>query len=151
MQNDVEGSEGAAFGELQQIAERMLEILELADAELSLLITDDERMREINLQHRAIDAPTDVLSFPQFEPEPGSVLSVKHLQGELLGDIVLSIDTTTRQATERGVPALEEAGFLLAHGLLHLLGYDHATPEEDAIMTALTRELVDHERTLRAE
>jgi probable rRNA maturation factor len=49
------------------------------------------------------------------------------------------------------VPALEEAGFLLAHGLLHLLGYDHATPEEDAIMTARTRELVDHERTLRAE
>lgn len=119
----------------------MLTHLGLDDSELSIVLVDDARIRVLNREHRDKDKPTDVLSFPQNEfvrperPKRGAHLAV-------LGDVVISIDTAERQAAGRKRALLEEVRFLLAHGLLHLLGYDHAAPAEKKRMSARTRELV---------
>jgi probable rRNA maturation factor len=114
----------------------MLASLGLEDAELSVLLTDDRRIQELNREHRDKDKPTDVLSFPLDEDEdsPDSP--------RLLGDVVISLDTAERQAHGRGRPLAEEVRFLLAHGILHLIGHDHAEPEEKRVMVAATRRLV---------
>ena len=102
------------------------------DAEISLTLTDDESIREINREHRGIDKPTDVLSFPMLEfdgdcydveEEPDSGLVV-------LGDIVISMERAAAQAEEYGHGLKREAAFLTAHSMLHLLGYDHVDDEE---------------------
>jgi probable rRNA maturation factor len=117
------------------MAEQMLRALELGDAELSVLITDDERIRTLNREHRGKDRPTDVLSFPM-DPDAASA------PGRLLGDVVISLDTALRQARGRRRDLVAELRFLLAHGLLHLLGYDHATASEKKRMVKATRRLV---------
>src|SRR5687768_13034328 len=98
----------------------MLRTLELPAAELSLLLTDDAGIRILNREHRKKDKATDVLAFPMAE---GAL--DRH---GLLGDVVISLETAQRQADARHRPLIEEVRFLLAHGLLHLVGYDHATP-----------------------
>lgn len=114
----------------------MLESLGLGDAELSILLCDDETIRELNLQYRKKNKATDVLAFPMQEgPGPQA------LPG-LLGDVVISLPTATRQAAEHDRPIIEEVTFLLAHGLLHLLGYDHATQGEERDMKARTEDLM---------
>ena len=122
--------------ELAWRAEAMLEALGTPDAELSILLCDDETIRLLNRRYRKKNRATDVLAFPMNEgsdpsPNPG-----------LLGDVVISIPTATRQANERDRPIIQEVTFLLAHGLLHLIGYDHATPREEREMTARTEELL---------
>jgi probable rRNA maturation factor len=135
------GSASLSVRAVARVARVMLETLDLGSSELSILLTNDEGIRRLNLAHRAKDRPTDVLSFPQNEfrrplvPRRGHNLAV-------LGDVILSIDTAARQARGRRRPLEDEIRFLLAHGILHLLGYDHATPEEKKVMTARTRELV---------
>jgi probable rRNA maturation factor len=92
--------------------------LDKDESELSILLTGDEEIHRLNQSYRQRDRPTDVLSFSQREgdfPAPAAVL----------GDVVISIDTANRQALERGHPLEAEILELLAHGLLHLLGYDH--------------------------
>lgn len=86
--------------------------------ELAVLVCSDEHIQSLNKDWLGKDAPTDVLSFPQQQP-PGLNPTL------LLGDIVISLDTTARQATQRGHSLQDEARILLVHGLLHLLGYDH--------------------------
>src|SRR5688572_17899752 len=108
--------------ELRRIADRMLGALRLEHAELSILLVDDGRMQVLNREHRNKDKPTDVLSFPQPKPrriEPG--------MPRLLGDVVISLPTALRQARARKRELLPEVRFLLAHGILHLVGHDHAT------------------------
>jgi probable rRNA maturation factor len=117
------------------MADRMLGALGLDDAELSVLLTDDARIRELNRDHRHKDRPTDVLAFPLDESDDGH-------GPRLLGDVVISLDTAARQARGRRRELAAEVRFLLAHGLLHLIGYDHATPPEKRAMSALTRRLV---------
>ncbi|MCA9443809.1 MAG: rRNA maturation RNase YbeY [Candidatus Omnitrophica bacterium] len=90
------------------------------DSELSLLLTTDERIQELNATYRGKPVPTDVLSFRQ-EEEGGPGL------GNLLGDIVISVPTAERQARENGISLDEEIEALAVHGLLHLLGHDHET------------------------
>ena len=119
----------------------MLRYLELPESELSILLTDDAGIQEINRDHRGKDKPTDVLSFPQNEFLRPMVPDNGHDLG-LLGDVIISIDTAERQAAQRKRPLLDEIRFLLAHGVLHLLGYDHMDPEEKREMTAMTRRLV---------
>lgn len=99
--------------------------------EVSVLYTDDSFIRELNDQYRGEDGATDVLSFPMMSPEEMDIASGFP---EVLGDIVISLDTAERQAEERGVSLREEVGLLLIHGCLHLLGYDHDDPSEEAIM-----------------
>ncbi len=126
---------------VRRMAERMLRHLSLDESELSILLCDDSQIRSINAEHRDKDKPTDVLSFPQAEFSKPEVLRKGH-DLRLLGDVVISIDTAERQARGRKRPLVDEVRFLLAHGILHLYGYDHATSEEKAVMTKRTRELV---------
>jgi probable rRNA maturation factor len=115
---------------LEERARRMLRALERESAELSIVLCDDATIRELNRDYRERDAPTDVLAFPMGEGEGGD------LHPDLLGDVVISVDTARRQQKR---PTLhEELTFLLAHGLLHLLGYDHATRAEERRMSART-------------
>lgn len=116
------------------LAERMLLTLELQSAELSVLLTDDLTIRKLNQAYRREDRPTDVLAFPL---DPTS-----ERNPVLLGDVVVSLETAQRQAVSRRRPLVEEVRWLLAHGLLHLLGYDHDTPSRKARMDGMTRRLV---------
>jgi probable rRNA maturation factor len=120
-------------------ADAMLVELELAHAELSVLLTNDAQIHALNLEHREKDKPTDVLSFPLDEGggADGAVSGTR-----ILGDVVISLDTAARQARGRKRELLPEVRFLLAHGLLHLLGYDHGDPAEKREMDAMTRRLV---------
>jgi probable rRNA maturation factor len=109
---------------------RMLRALTLDEAELSLLVCDDRVMRRLNRKHRRIDRSTDVLAFAMDEGHP--MVSVQRS----LGDIVISWPTARRQARAHGWSAERELCLLLAHGMLHLLGFDHATRVAERRMMA---------------
>jgi len=114
----------------------MLESLDLRDAELSILLCDDLTIRKLNRRYRNKNKATDVLAFPMQEgPGPAS-------HPGLLGDVVISLPTATRQAAQHDRPIIEEVTFLLAHGLLHLLGYDHGNKREEREMKARTEDLL---------
>lgn len=104
--------------------------------EVNVTVCDDETIRLINNEHRGIDRPTDVLSFPFFEFDTPEVTT-------LLGDIIISRDTAYRQAKEYGHSPKREFCFLAAHSALHLLGYDHETDDEREVMEAKQREILD--------
>lgn len=116
--------------ELKDRAERMLVAMKLNRGELSVLLCDDRTIRRLNRQYRKLDRATDVLAFAMGEGE-GAV------QPNLLGDVVISLDTARRQARRNDRPILAEVTHLLAHGLLHLLGYDHPTEAKARQMNAL--------------
>lgn len=116
------------------------------EAEINVLLTDNEGIREINREQRNIDAPTDVLSFPMLEYEKPADFDFLEEEdmgyfnpetGELiLGDIVLSVDKIKEQAYNYGHAEKRELAFLTAHSMLHLFGYDHMEQEEAAVMEA---------------
>src|SRR5262249_41086573 len=125
-------------------AERMLRCLGLSDAELSVALTDDEEIHELNRVFRHRDKPTDVLAFAMREGIPAPAMPIGDVatsRPEMLGDVVVSVDTARRQAASRGRALESEVRELLAHGLLHLVGYDHQTPREARVMSAETRRL----------
>ena len=111
---------------------------------------DNEIIHELNLEHRGIDRATDVLSFPMLDyQEAGDFSAIGEEQewncnpdtGEiLLGDIIISAETAARQAEEFGHGLEREIVYLAVHGLLHLLGYDHMTDEDKAVMRAKEEE-----------
>lgn len=118
------------------------------DAQVCLTVTDDARIQALNRQFRGVDRATDVLSFPlqdyvcpggervepaERDPDTG-VLA--------LGDIVIALEHVTDQAERYGHSPLREAAFLLVHGMLHLLGYDHMTPEQEGPMFAKQEEVL---------
>lgn len=114
--------------------ETCLERQGLAGSEVSLSIVDDREMHELNLRYRNVDRTTDVLSFPLEEERPKEPC--------LLGDIVVSAPRARQQAGEYGHSLLREMSFLVVHGTLHLLGYDHMTPEEDQEMQRLQEDVL---------
>ncbi|MDP9151605.1 MAG: rRNA maturation RNase YbeY [Myxococcota bacterium] len=126
---------GLARADVLQRARAMLDTLGLSKSELSILLTGDEQMRILNRLYRKKDRPTDVLAFSQREGE----LAAR--AGRLLGDVVISIPTARRQADARGQELRSEVAMLLAHGLLHLLGWDHVTAAEDRRMRKETARL----------
>ena len=128
--------------QVRAIAQRMLSFLSRGSVELSILLTDDAYIRVLNRDHRGKDKPTDVLAFPQ-EPcgEEGTELPPS-APGQLLGDVVISLDTAERQARSRRRALIDEVSFLLAHGILHLVGYDHQDDAEEARMNAMTKRLL---------
>ncbi len=107
------------------------------DSELSIVLTNDEQIREINRDYLDRDRPTNVISFAMQEGEGGG------LQPGLLGDVVISAETAARDAAEAGLPFESELFFLLLHGILHLLGFDHerGSEEEARIMEEKEREV----------
>lgn len=123
------------------------------EAEITLTVTDNEGIREINRSYRELDTPTDVLSFPllsyeragafdgleadygdNFNPDSGEVM---------LGDIVLSAERAKEQAAAYGHSQKREFAFLLVHSMLHLFGYDHMTPEDAAVMEPKQEEILE--------
>jgi probable rRNA maturation factor len=102
--------------------------------EVTVVITTDEAVAELNQQYRDVEGPTDVLSFPAQDATPGFV-SAPEMAG-YHGDIIIALPFTERQAVALGRPLRDELRLLAVHGTLHLLGYDHAEPEEEADMWA---------------
>ena len=118
------------------VAEHVLTLLGLIDAELSIVLCDDATIHPLNRDYRGKDKPTDVLSFAQREGE------FAFLEDNLLGDVIISMDTTIRQAQERRHSTEVELRVLLVHGILHLLGYDHIEDDEAEVMEAKEREIL---------
>ncbi len=122
------------------------------ECEVNVIFTDNDGIREINMLHRGIDAPTDVLSFPMCDFE--AIGDFDNLEdrpldyfnqdtGELiLGDIILNIDRIKSQAVEYGHTKRREVAFLTAHSMLHLFGYDHIDDEERIIMEKKQEEIL---------
>jgi probable rRNA maturation factor len=104
--------------------------------DLSVVLTDDARLRQLNRDYLGADAPTDVLSFPASETDPETGSSY-------LGDILVSIPRAEAQAQAAGHPLEAEVQLLVVHGVLHLLGYDHANPEEKSRMWAAQAEVLE--------
>lgn len=117
----------------------MLRRLGIAHAQLSVHLTDDHAIRELNHRYRSHDRPTDVLAFPLDIGAPSAALGCLP---PMLGDVVISVDTAQRQARAHRRELEREVCWLLAHGLLHLVGHDHATPTQRRRMEAATRTLV---------
>lgn len=123
-------------------------------AEVGVTLVDDQEIHALNREHRGVDRSTDVLSFPlldydedyeeqEEEATEGLDIDVDPETGEImLGDIVISLDTAQRQAGEYGHSFEREVGFLACHGMLHLLGYDHMVPEDEAVMLDLQRQVM---------
>ena len=137
--------------DLTLMKDRILRLFDASDCpehlEGTVVLTDDEEIRELNRQWRGFDKPTDVLSFALQESEGASYA------GELLGDIVISVETAARQMTSakhRGRVEGDEVGtwnlgdeivFLAIHGMLHLLGHDHAETAQEVVMRREERRL----------
>ena len=109
-------------------------------AEVSILLVDEETMSDYHVRFMDEPGPTDVLSFPMDELRPPKDDEEAPLG--LLGDIVLCPSVTAKQAADNGRTTEEEAEYLLVHGLLHLLGFDHAEPEEKAVMFGLNDQII---------
>ena len=109
-------------------------------AELCIRMVDEETMTVLHVQWMDLPGPTDVMSFPMDELEPGR--DGEEPQEGVLGDIVLCPSVAAKQAAEAGHATIEEMLLLTTHGILHLLGYDHAEPEEEKEMFELQRQLL---------
>jgi probable rRNA maturation factor len=105
-----------------------------SDVEVTVVITSDEAVQDLNSRYRGLSEPTDVLSFPAQDAAPGFVSAPE--DSSYLGDIIIALPFTERQAASLGRPLGGELRLLAVHGTLHLLGYDHSEPEEEAQMWA---------------
>ncbi|MBT4384574.1 rRNA maturation RNase YbeY [Candidatus Peregrinibacteria bacterium] len=115
----------------EEILKRLPELKEnISGTTVELLITNNDEIQTLNAKYRQKDYPTDVLSFPFSD-------------GDSIGQIVISVDKAKEQAKELGQSQEEELQFLFAHGLLHLLGYDHEDPEDEKIMLAKAYKLLN--------
>lgn len=112
------------------------------DCEISVSIVDNEEIRQINKQFRNIDRATDVLSFPMLTFVEGEEAEVNENDEIILGDIIISLERAREQAAEYGHSLKREIAFLTAHSMLHLLGYDHMEPEEEAEMFRRQKEIL---------
>lgn len=113
-----------------------------APLKLSVVVTDDETVRELNRRYRGEDAPTDVLSFGL---EPDDRFVAPPASPRQLGEVVIAYPTAARQAGESGHDIDAELAHLLVHGLLHLLGHDHQSPKEARAMRAREEALLGRE------
>lgn len=128
----------------REVAEKVLEMEKCPyDTSVNLVLTDDEEIKRVNTEFRNILAPTDVLSFPMIPFESPADFSVVEEDDSyfdldtdelLLGDIMISAERAEAQSKEYGHSIKREFCFLVAHSMLHLLGYDHMTPEEASVM-----------------
>ena len=110
-------------GRVRRSLKRLLKELGCKDSEVSLLLVDDDQIREINSNYLQRDRPTNVISFAMTEGAFGDI------HPEILGDIILSVETAARDAIACDIDFMDEVEFLLIHGLLHLVGYNHENVE----------------------
>lgn len=132
-------------GALEAVAAAVLAHEEIDAAALSIVITHDETVRQLNRDYRGIDAPTDVLSFAAQEGDE----ALRDLPDDLadaleqeLGDVIIAFPYAERQAARYGNSLDAELKLLAAHGVLHLLGYDHATPDEEAALWIIQEQIL---------
>jgi probable rRNA maturation factor len=111
-----------------------LQIFTKSAAELSLVLVDDDYIQKLNLSYRGLDQPSDVLSFALEETDDAPEMVNEAAIPELLGDIYISCGRAAEQAVTYGHSFERELCYLAVHGLLHLMGFDHQTPEETAVM-----------------
>lgn len=136
----VEDDEPPSSGWLQTCVEQTLKEADFqGGCEVSILLVDDQRMQELNKQYRDKDSSTDVLSFALEDEE---TMPLPEGAPRMLGDVVLSLETLERQAADNRGTHPKETAWALAHGVLHLLGYDHDTDEEEAEMRALEQKVL---------
>jgi probable rRNA maturation factor len=112
-------------------------------AELSMVLLDTPAMADLHMRWMDLPGPTDVMSFPMDELEPGGRPDAPEPGPSMLGDIVLCPEFAAKQAESAGHSLGQELALLTVHGVLHLLGYDHAEPDEEKEMFALQRELLE--------
>ena len=124
------------LAKIRKTAQAILNDLDCPEGELSILFVDDQRIHELNREYRRRDHPTNVLSFSMREGDFADV------SPQLLGDVVISVDTAIAEAQQAGISPGERLTWLLIHGILHLFGFDHAKSQPDADeMETRTREL----------
>lgn len=128
------------------------------EAEISLLLTDDEGIRQFNRDYRQTDRATDVLSFPMIHYETAGDFANLEQDADnfnpdtgeaVLGDIIISVPAVVRQAESYGHQRLREYAFLIVHSMLHLLGYDHMTKEDAAVMEPKQAKILEEMHILR--
>ena len=138
---------------LASIARQTLELEQIATpAEVSLVITGQDTVRQLNRDYRGLDEPTDVLSFALTETRGRKRKFALPPDGVLrLGDVIISYPQAAAQAAERGDPTDREVALLVVHGVLHLLGYDHMKPDEEKIMQAKERAALERVFPVTAE
>ncbi|MDS1271186.1 rRNA maturation RNase YbeY [Lipingzhangella sp. LS1_29] len=130
-----------AEGRLSQLARHVLDALRVHPlAELSIVLVDEEPMTELHVRWMDEPGPTDVLSFPMDELRPGGTR--RATEPGMLGDVIICPQVAQRQAQQAGHSMQDEVDMLCTHGILHLLGYDHAEPEEHKEMFGLQAELL---------
>lgn len=128
---------------IENSIKKVLLELDIAEdnVEVSIVLTDNESIRDLNNEYRGIDSPTDVLSFPLLD---GSLEELD--QSDFispLGDIVISMEKVISQAQDYGHSPERELGFLIVHGMLHLLGYDHIEPEDERTMRDMEEKILE--------
>ncbi|RED65722.1 rRNA maturation RNase YbeY [Cohnella lupini] len=167
-----EGGAGAREEQWMDMLEKLLKIAgekeEFTTGIVTLTLTDDEGIRELNRQYRGLDKPTDVLSFSLLEGEQPDIQYDGDYEGseegdeewkdedkagdpfsDLLGDIVISVPRAEAQAEDYGHSFERELGFLFVHGFLHLLGYDHGDEEQEREMFAKQEEVLKEAGLIR--
>jgi len=107
------------IGRMRRHLKRLLNEFNLKEAEISILLVDDDQIRKINMTYLNRDRPTNVISFSMVEGSYG------HIHPEILGDIIISTETAARDALAGQIDFMDEMEFLMIHGLLHLIGYNH--------------------------
>lgn len=137
--NEVDNFENNYEQDFTAIIEQALKTLEIKDdVEVSCVLVDDERIHEINREYRHIDRSTDVISFAMEDNDQFYVEGMPRT----LGDIFISVDHAKKQSEEYGHSLRREMCFLFTHGILHLLGYDHMTDEQEKEMFGLQDEIL---------
>lgn len=137
--NEVDNFENNYEQDFTAIIEQALKTLDIEDdVEVSCVLVDDERIHEINREYRHIDRSTDVISFAMEDNDQFYVEGMPRT----LGDIFISVDHAKKQAEEYGHSLRREMCFLFTHGILHLLGYDHMTDEQEKEMFGLQDEIL---------
>ncbi|WP_295090008.1 rRNA maturation RNase YbeY [uncultured Catenibacterium sp.] len=137
--NEIDNFENNYEQDFTAIIEQALKTLEIEDdVEVSCVLVDDERIHEINREYRHIDRSTDVISFAMEDNDQFYVEGMPRT----LGDIFISVDHAKKQAEEYGHSLRREMCFLFTHGILHLLGYDHMTDEQEKEMFDLQDEIL---------
>jgi len=131
---------------IKEVVSRVLEEEKvLSEVDVYITLTNNEEIHKINKEYRDVDRPTDVLSFPMYERD--EIAGLKNDTDDeiekILGDIIVSIEKVREQAEEYGHSFERELAYLVTHGMLHLLGYDHMIEEEKAVMRKREEEILE--------